>query len=93
MRYKDSVEDRVHQLLSDRLENIHLMFGQIPDILEDVWIEIAIGDKEEAKNIIDNLPTQHPFEMKYNKIENIDWESCSEVLNNIERKRVLKKGW
>lgn len=93
MRYKDSVEDRVHQLLSNRLENIHLMFGQIPDVLEDVWIEMAIGDKEEAKNIIDNLPTQHPFEMKYNKIEDIDWESCSDVLNNIERKRVLKEGW
>lgn len=93
MRYKDSVEDRVHQLLSDRLENIHLMFGQIPDVLEDVWIEMAIGDKEEAKKVIDNLPARHPFEMKYNKIENIDWESCSDVLNNIERKRVLKDGW
>ncbi len=93
MRYKDSVEDRVHQLLSNRLENIHLLFGQIPDVLEDVWIEMAIGDKEEAKKIIDNLPAQHPFEMKYNKIENIDWESCSDVLNNVERKRILREGW
>ncbi len=93
MRYKDSVEDRVHQLLSDRLENIHLMFGQIPDVLEDVWIEVALGNKEEAKNIIDNIPHRHPFEMKYNKIENIDWESCADVLNNVERKRVLREGW
>jgi superfamily II DNA/RNA helicase len=30
MRYKDSVEDRVHELLSDRLENIHRMFGAAP---------------------------------------------------------------
>lgn len=32
MRYKDSVEDKVHHILSERLENIHNLFGQIPDI-------------------------------------------------------------
>jgi superfamily II DNA or RNA helicase len=93
MRYKDSVEDRVHQLLSGRLEGIYRMFGQIPDVLEDVWIEVALGNKERAKEIIDNVPEKHPFEMKYNKIENVDWESCSEVLNNIERKQILRQTW
>jgi len=33
---KDSVEDRVRQLLSERLAHIYGLFGQIPDILEDV---------------------------------------------------------
>lgn len=37
MRYKDSVEDKVHFMLSERLESIHSLFGQIPDILQDVW--------------------------------------------------------
>jgi hypothetical protein len=37
------VEDRVHDLLSERLENIANLFGQIPDILEDVWIDMAVG--------------------------------------------------
>jgi hypothetical protein len=36
MRYKGSVEDRVHYLLSERLESIYSMFGQLPDVLEDV---------------------------------------------------------
>jgi Helicase conserved C-terminal domain. len=49
MRYKDSVEDRVHELLSERLENIHNIFGQIPDILEDVWVDVALNNIEEAK--------------------------------------------
>lgn len=93
MRYKDSVEDRVHQLLSARLEGIHLMFGQIPDVLEDAWVEVALGNKEKAKEIIDYIPEQHPFEMKYNKIEHVDWESCVEVLNNLERKNVFLKNW
>lgn len=36
MRYAGSVEDRVHELLSQRLENISRLFGQLPDRLEDV---------------------------------------------------------
>ena len=33
---KDSVEDKVHSVLSERLEDIFDMFGQIPDTLGDV---------------------------------------------------------
>jgi len=93
MRYKDSVEDRVHQLLSGRLESVYRMFGQIPDVLEDIWIEVALGNKGKAQQIINALPDRHPFEMKYNKIENINWEGCSEVLNKMERKLILLKNW
>ncbi|TAK46238.1 MAG: helicase SNF2 [Saprospiraceae bacterium] len=93
MRYKGSVEDRVHELLSSRLEHIFDLFGQIPDVLEDAWVEIAVGSKEKAREVISSVPNQHPFEMKYNRIERVDFESCAEVLNNIERLEVLLKGW
>jgi ERCC4-related helicase len=33
MRYKDSVEDKVHEMLSERLQNISSIFGQLPDVL------------------------------------------------------------
>ncbi|NLA49676.1 MAG: helicase, partial [Bacteroidales bacterium] len=84
---------RVHKLLSGRLEGVFKMFGQIPDILEDVWIEVAMGHKEKAQQIIDSVPEKHPFEMKYDKIEDVDWESYTKVLNNIERKLILKEAW
>ena len=62
MRYKDSVEDRVHGLLSERLKNnIHDLFGQIPDVLEDVWIYTALGEKDEAKKLIRSIPLKHPL--------------------------------
>lgn len=93
MRYKDSVEDRVHELLSSRLENIYNLFGQIPDVLEDVWVKVALNEIEEAKHIIDAVPKQHPFELRYNQLEPIDWESCATVLDNVERKKVLMTGW
>ena len=93
MRYQGSVEDRVHELLSDRLESIHAMFGQIPDVLEDVWIDLAMGETEKAKTTIDAIPKQHPFELKYHNIERVEWESCTEVLDADCRRQHLFKGW
>ncbi|GAM11826.1 putative ATP-dependent helicase YqhH [Geobacter sp. OR-1] len=93
MRYKDSVEDRVHELLSGRLEDISKMFGQLPDILEDVWINVAIGEIEQAKQTIDAVPNKHPFELRYHKIDRVDWETCEMVLDNTNRKKHLSKGW
>ncbi len=93
MRYKDSVEDRVHELLSERLQDIFSLFGQIPDVLEDAWVAMALGEKERAKKIIDELPKSHPFDLRYTQVEKIDWESCREVLDAGEKYRVLAEGW
>jgi len=48
---------------------------------------------QKAKQTIDAVPNQHPFEIKYHKIDRIDWESFSKVLDNLERKRQLLKSW
>lgn len=93
MRYKGSVEDRVHELLSDRLENINSLFGQIPDVLEDVWVDIALNKIDDAKKTIDGIPQRHPFEIRYDKPVPIDWESCAKVLDNYEKKQHLLNGW
>jgi hypothetical protein len=93
MRYLGSVEDRVHQLLSSRLQEIYSLFGQIPDVLEDVWIEVAFGEIERAKEIIAGVPRQHPFDIRYEKISPIDWESCEQVLSPDAKRKALSKGW
>jgi len=98
MRYRDSVEDRVHQLLANRLENIKDLFGQIPDTLEDVWVEVALSNIAEAeKRITDfNEEDVHPFYHKYqnlNNIKSINWEDCSLVLDNYQRKKILLNSW
>ncbi|MBI3920658.1 MAG: SWF/SNF helicase family protein, partial [Armatimonadetes bacterium] len=93
LRYKDSVEDRVHQLLSSRLHDIYTLFGQIPDVLEDVWVAVALGDRERAQKIIDELPESHPFELRYTNVEKIEWESCRKVLDKSAKQRVLRAGW
>jgi superfamily II DNA/RNA helicase len=93
MRYRDSVEDRVHDLLSQRLESIFGLFGQVPDVLEDVWVDVALGRVEDAKRTIGAVPEKHPFELRYHTVENIDWESCATVLDADERRRYLAEPW
>ena len=93
MRYLGSVEDRVHQLLSSRLQGIYTLFGQVPDVLQDVWIDVALGEVERAKQIIAAVPKQHPFDIKYQRIEKIDWESCERVLAPAAKRSALSNGW
>ena len=93
MRYAGSVEDRVHQLLSERLESISRLFGQLPDTLEDVWIKVALGQLEEAKQTIDMVPEKHPFELRYHEVRHVDWESCAQVLDDDAKRQSLARGW
>lgn len=93
MRYAGSVEDRVHELLSERLEGISRLFGQLPDTLEDVWINVALGKREEAKRTIDAVPEQHPFELRYREVRPVDWESCASVLDSRTTRESLYRAW
>ena len=94
LRYRDSVEDRVHQVLADRLESIHALFGQIPDTLEDVWVKIALDNEADARQLIDRTTaTKNPFDAKYSKVEDADWETCALVLDPLSVKEKLSRGW
>ena len=95
MRYKDSVEDRVHNKLSDRLQSIFSLFGQIPEVLEDVWIAIAQNNEQRALEAINRVPEKNPFVLKYEMgiHEHSDWEKCETVLDNRDKLRELLRRW
>jgi PLD-like domain/Helicase conserved C-terminal domain/SNF2-related domain len=94
LRYRDSVEDRVHHVLASRLQAIHGLFGQIPDTLEDVWVQVALHDEEAATQLIDRTTaTRNPFDAKYSKVEDAEWETCASVLNSLSMKELLSRGW
>ena len=95
MRYKDSVEDKVHTRLSGRLQAVFDMFGQIPEVLEDVWVAMAHNDEAAALEAINKMPAKNPFKVKYEMdIPDMgDWDKCSEVLDKQEKYKELMKGW
>ena len=84
----------MHHVLSARLEQIREIFGTIPDTLEDVWVEMAIGEVEQARHRIDEVPARHPFDLRYAvDLPETAWEQCAEVLDRHDVQRVLRKGW
>lgn len=93
LRYSGSVEDQVHKALSDRLKAVHDVFGQIPDVLEDVWVDTALGKKEDAERRITQVQSRQPFELKWNKTEDFDWETCATVIDQPQFEAALAKGW
>ena len=93
LRYAGSVEDRVHELLSERFENVSRLFGQLPDTLEDVWVQVALGNIAAAQQTIDAVPERHPFELRYRDVHRVDWESCARVLDDDVRRERLASGW
>ena len=95
LRYKGSVEDKVHSVLSKRLNDIYDMFGQIPDTLEDVWIDVATNNMEQAMERINAVPQQNPFTIKYETVPPVteDWDKCAEVLDKQEKMEQLLRGW
>jgi superfamily II DNA/RNA helicase len=93
LRYRGSVEDLVHDLLSTRLQAIHDLFGQLPDTLEDVWVDVALRDEAKARELIDAVPAAHPFEVRYDRIDRVDWEACTRVLDRQSQLDELRKGW
>lgn len=76
-------------MLSKRLEEIYKIFGQIPDVLEDAWIKAAEGDIEAAKKVINEVPKEHPFEIKYHHLHSIPWERVSEVMDAKQKRDFL----
>jgi len=46
------------------LRAIRDMFGQLPNTLEDAWVAVALHDERKARQMIDQAPPAHPFEMR-----------------------------
>ena len=72
---------------------IFILLGLVLLIAAGGYFGVSYWEKEEAKRIIDALPKEHPFEVRYTKVEKVDWESCATVLSAEEKRRVLEKGW
>ena len=95
MRYKGSVEDVVHNRLSARLKEIHDIFGQLPEVLEDVWILMAKKEEQEALERIDAVARRSPFQIKYEDgLQPCgDWGKCATVLSRRDKRLELVKKW
>jgi len=94
LRYRDSIEDHVHAVISQRLKSVYDMFGAVPETIEDVWIEAASGNMPEAKAILSRTPTENPFHIRYSRdVQPVAWPRSNRVLSRATRIEALKEPW
>ncbi|ACO45495.1 helicase-related protein [Deinococcus deserti] len=100
MRYQGSIEDRVHQRLSERFGDIAALFGLIPQVLEDSWVELAKAEEQRVKVLLDHVGEAektallHPFERVHQQVPDLShWDECTAVLKQTEAAAHLEQGW
>ena len=99
MRYRGSVEDRVHQRLSERFQGIADLFGLIPEVLKDLWVEAALENQTRVDELLGEVKTDarhllHPFERAALELPDLaGWDRCTQVLNEEEAAGWLRTAW
>jgi len=95
--YSETQDEKVYNVLSERLRDTYNIFGSLPDTIDDEWIE----DEEELKErmneyIHERKKAQDAFTVKYRS--NIDpkaqlWERCASVLSRHDIVSKLSEPW
>lgn len=95
--YHDTQDERIYQVLSQRLKDKFDLFGGLPDTIEDDWIE----NVEQFEELVDRYihlrkQAQNAFDLRYQKDVNPDlnrWELCSRVLARTDIVDRLSEPW
>ncbi len=95
--YSETQDEKVYNVLSERLRDTYDIFGSLPDTIEDEWIK----DEEELKNRMNEYmhereKAQDAFTVKYRETINPEanlWERCACVLSRRDIVKKLSEPW
>jgi superfamily II DNA/RNA helicase len=95
--YSETQDEKVYNVLSERLRDTYDIFGSLPDTIDDDWIE----DEEELKDRMDEYmherqKAEDAFSVKYRSTldpESHLWERCSAVLSRRDIVDKLSQPW
>lgn len=95
--YSETQDEKVYNVLSERLRDTYDIFGSLPDTIDDDWIK----DEEELRErmneyIHERKKAQNAFSVRYR--ETIDpeahlWERCASVLSRSDIISKLSEPW
>jgi SNF2 family DNA or RNA helicase len=95
--YCETQDEKVYNVLSERLRETYDIFGSLPDIIDDEWIE----DEEELKKRMDEYihereKAQNAFSVRYRSTVDPEanlWERCASVLSRRDIIDKLSEPW
>jgi len=94
--YHGTRDERVYERLSERMRDRYDIFGSLPDVIEDDWIENIEELDERISEFIEKKKRANAFDIRYS--DTVDptgqpWEKCSQVLSRKDVVERLSRGW
>ncbi|WP_198599679.1 helicase-related protein, partial [Escherichia coli] len=95
--YSETQDEKVYNVLSERLRDTYDIFGSLPDTIDDEWID----NEEELNTRMDEYmherkKAQDAFSVKYRGTLDPDahlWERCATVLSRRDIVSKLSEPW
>jgi len=95
--YHGTVDEKVYERLSERMQDRYDILGSLPDVIEDEWIDDISQLEEELKSYTRRKKSAADvFQLRYGdflKYEDDKWELCEKVLDKDEIHKILGSGW
>jgi hypothetical protein len=103
--YEGSRDEAVYNRLSERMKDRFDIFGQLPDTLDDEWIEDEERLETELRKYADRRQRANAFDIRWGntatgaalradqKAWQQGWETCARVLARQDILKVMQEGW
>ena len=94
--YHGTVDEKVYETLSERMRERFDIFGTLPDVIEDDWIDDIENLDEKLKEFTERKRQANAFDLRYAASATSDdqrWELCERVLARSDVHKRLSRGW
>jgi hypothetical protein len=95
--YAGTRDEVVYDRLSQRMRDRYDIFGGLPDVIEDDWIDdIQHLDEKLSEYITRRNEVRSAFDLRYGETiepEGEPWEKCARVLSRRDLEEALSRGW
>jgi hypothetical protein len=94
--YSGTRDEKVYERLSARMRDRFDVFGSLPDVIEDDWIEDIESLDDRISEFIERKKRANAFDIRY--ADTVDpkgepWEKCANVLSRRDVVDRLSRGW
>jgi superfamily II DNA or RNA helicase len=94
--YHGTIDEKVYETLSSRMQDRYNIFGTLPDVIRDDWIEDIETLGEKLREFTTKKKQANVFDLRYASSVTDDdnrWELCERVLARTDVTKRLSLGW
>ena len=96
--YAGTIDEKVYQRLSERMQDRYDILGSLPDTIEDDWIEDIERLEEELKSFTKPESPADVFSLRYGDFLSVDgddrgWEVWTKVVARRDIEERLMRPW